>query len=294
MPLYVVRWPGLRASLISARDEADLMDQIDEVDSPGECTWRRYNGPLWLNFRMRAEYRVVAKCGGRLRSDEIVIQHVADDFSDQPLVVSPLGDNSGEAALEMRDAVLRGAFPSVAKVLEDGEEGAEADETASAIVADIASHAEDVRFKSTTFGPGPGLTLVRTDTWAFMFGKGAPTEISPLLFEDFCYGLAPIAPNRDGLVRVAEVRVYLERGRPVAADVGKGLALRTDVDGWIHKAHKADAFDKDQDENSPTRRFEARRNSAVLWSLSQKEIRQLRAAVNRKARRPIFTGYREQ
>lgn len=48
MGLWLVRWYDLRASLIEARDEADLLRAIDEVDSPKSCTWEPYRGPVYL------------------------------------------------------------------------------------------------------------------------------------------------------------------------------------------------------------------------------------------------------
>lgn len=45
MPLYLERWPGLCASLVSARDEEDLLDTLDQVDDSEGATWSVYRGP---------------------------------------------------------------------------------------------------------------------------------------------------------------------------------------------------------------------------------------------------------
>jgi hypothetical protein len=50
MPLYIVRWPHLQASLIEAEDDEDLVYKLDEVDDPGGCEWALYEGPVWIDF----------------------------------------------------------------------------------------------------------------------------------------------------------------------------------------------------------------------------------------------------
>src|SRR5262249_4403983 len=72
MPLYLVRWPLMRASIIRARDEADLMDTIDEIATPGICTWKVYSGPLWIDFRLPS-VRIDQKYPGPLERDEVIV-----------------------------------------------------------------------------------------------------------------------------------------------------------------------------------------------------------------------------
>jgi hypothetical protein len=50
MPLYIVRWPGFRASLVKAQNEEELVDVLDEVADPAGCKWAVYRGPLWIDF----------------------------------------------------------------------------------------------------------------------------------------------------------------------------------------------------------------------------------------------------
>jgi hypothetical protein len=50
MPLYVVRWPDFTASLVSAADENDLVERLDQAGDPGSCTWTVYDGDVWLDF----------------------------------------------------------------------------------------------------------------------------------------------------------------------------------------------------------------------------------------------------
>jgi hypothetical protein len=57
MPLYLVRWPDFRASLLKADDESELVHRLDEVDDPGGCKWTEYRGPLWVDFHLPGECR---------------------------------------------------------------------------------------------------------------------------------------------------------------------------------------------------------------------------------------------
>jgi hypothetical protein len=65
MPLYLVRWPTIKVSLIKATDEQDLLNTIDEIDDSSGCTWKIYKGPLHLdfdlgiNFEDKSDYKSV-------------------------------------------------------------------------------------------------------------------------------------------------------------------------------------------------------------------------------------------
>lgn len=58
MPIYVVRWPDLSASLVRAHDEEDLLDILDQVANPDGCQWSVYEGPLFIDFRLPVEWSV--------------------------------------------------------------------------------------------------------------------------------------------------------------------------------------------------------------------------------------------
>ena len=78
MPTYLVRWPGLTASLISAEDEDHLQLVLDEVGDPGGCTWKEYDGPIWVNFQLPVDYEVKERADGRpATSDDIEIDDVS-------------------------------------------------------------------------------------------------------------------------------------------------------------------------------------------------------------------------
>jgi hypothetical protein len=49
MPIYLVRWPDLSASLVRAQHEDDLIDTLDQVANPDGCEWAVYKGPLFID-----------------------------------------------------------------------------------------------------------------------------------------------------------------------------------------------------------------------------------------------------
>ena len=127
MPLYLVRWPTLAASLVRAQDEDELLDIHDEAADPGGCTYEVYRGPVWIDFEV--------PFGVCDRTPEGTVPTDPSDF-----VVEPTPDFDGavdfdiltvrtpvtDAAGEMRDEVLRGAFPELAEFIDGidyGEEG---------------------------------------------------------------------------------------------------------------------------------------------------------------------------
>jgi hypothetical protein len=61
MKLYLVRWPNLTVSLIAAKDEAELLDTLDEVADAEGCTWKVYKGPLHLDFKTNIEFEDESK-----------------------------------------------------------------------------------------------------------------------------------------------------------------------------------------------------------------------------------------
>jgi hypothetical protein len=57
MPVYLARWPGMSASFVSARNEVDLLDTLDQVDDSEGASWTLYQGPVWIYFDLPAKYR---------------------------------------------------------------------------------------------------------------------------------------------------------------------------------------------------------------------------------------------
>lgn len=131
MPIYLVRWPGTHASLIKAKNETQLLDIIDEVASPGDCTWSVFDGPLWIDFALPVKVRIEAKHEGPLQADEVLLEEVDEDgCAGGELAAEIPGCDTGA---EMTAAILRRAFPHLAGVIN------------SAASADAAPEGEDVR-----------------------------------------------------------------------------------------------------------------------------------------------------
>lgn len=113
MPLYLVRWPTLKASLVRARDEDELIYYLDEVADPGGCTYKVYKGPVWIDFKLPFTIRDVTP-------DKKVPTEPSDFTVDPPpgfdpeVPVMSAEISESEAAGEMRLKILSFAFPSLA------------------------------------------------------------------------------------------------------------------------------------------------------------------------------------
>lgn len=119
MPLYLVRWPTLRASLVYARNQSELLDTLDQVDDPGGCTFQVYRGPVWIDFELPFSI-----------CDVTPDEKVSTELSD--FTVDPAADFTGELGgelltvdlppaddvYEMCESVLKGAFPKLHKHIE--------------------------------------------------------------------------------------------------------------------------------------------------------------------------------
>lgn len=109
MRVYLVRWPDLRASLVTAEDEDHLLDVLDEVADSEGATWSVYRGPLWFDLAVPASFRIDEKVPNvPLRDDEIVVDDVRELSRGSFTVSVPM---SADTAVEMWESVLRKAFP---------------------------------------------------------------------------------------------------------------------------------------------------------------------------------------
>jgi len=122
MPLYLVRWPTLTASLVRADDEDELLDILDQDDDPGGCTWEVYSGPLWIDFDLPFKIgERQAEHSTPTDPSDFTIEPTSD-FSgelgpDMVHVTTPLCDEVDD----MKREVLRSAFPQLAEHIEAHE-----------------------------------------------------------------------------------------------------------------------------------------------------------------------------
>ena len=157
MPLYLVRWPGLEASIVRADDEDHLTDILDEVASPTEASWTVYDGPLWIDVSPGLEARREEGDGEKWTVGG------ADKVAEQPWLGAVMQDGDSETAAEMMEAIFEGAFPNLAKVIEEAEEEKlDPKKIRSAAMRDLAEHAPSgvlpggLRALEDEEGHGPG------------------------------------------------------------------------------------------------------------------------------------------
>ncbi|MEQ9323431.1 MAG: hypothetical protein RIF41_29980 [Polyangiaceae bacterium] len=133
MPLYLVRWPTLVASIVRADDEDHLTDILDEVSSPGDAVWTEYRGPLWVDVPLGIK--------ARFEDDDWSLEGMEQAAKD-PLLGAKLDSESSDTSSEMFDAILGTAFPHLFKLIEaqlDGE-GPNADDVRHAAMLDLWVH----------------------------------------------------------------------------------------------------------------------------------------------------------
>ncbi len=276
MPLYLVRWPGLEASLIRASSEEHLIDVIDEVGDPGACTWEIYRGPLWINFSLPAKYKVRKSTTGRIEPADVVVADVAK-VAEFALDVDPYPEcDTGEW---MRHAIMRSAFPRVESALDGPDEEADVEAVVGAVVRELVEHDRTTSNRGVTLDADLRLLL----TEARYYRRARPghfTALAAQTFDDFCYGRASIAPDADGLVRVACVEVVRQAKRAQTALLKTGVALRADQKGTIIDAHRVDAY-RDGATLPGSERLRDRRNESVMWTLRGADLKALTAIVRR-------------
>ncbi len=289
MPLYLVRWPGPRASLISAADEAALMDIIDELDSPGQCTWSVYRGDVWIDFALPITAEIHERHPGPLRLDEIDVRDV-NSFLDGTLRVSlPETDT----AREMEEALLRGAFPKTAAVFADVGDGADEpspDRLREAIAADLVEHDQATALDGARIGPDLGLR--RTTRWMFRrLADRSFVEVTAKQFIAFLSGEDVLEPERDGYVRACQVEVTLEKKQPIEARIDFWARFPTEKDGKIRAPYNAREFMTSSATSAAApegvldavSKFLEQRKKALEWAPESADVLGAAAAVNAKA-----------
>lgn len=121
MPIYLVRWPTLKASLVRARDEAELTEILDQVDDPGSCRWKVYTGPLWVDIDLPVDVELPAdKPLSKLTVHDLELEGV-EALRAEPLAYPrPIPGSDAEDAGEMIRRIRAWAFPATSAVV-DGE-----------------------------------------------------------------------------------------------------------------------------------------------------------------------------
>lgn len=131
MPIYLVRWFDLSASLVRAENEEHLLDILDQEANPDGCEWSEYDGPLAINFQLPAKWSIKNERPGEPTApSQVVVDDVgplARQYIVESLEVSLAGGDEGH---DMGEAILQKAFPLLQEAAEkfrasDEAEGAD-------------------------------------------------------------------------------------------------------------------------------------------------------------------------
>jgi len=119
MPIYMVRWPELRVSLVSASNEKELRHRLDEVADPGGCTYEVYDGPLWVDFELPVEVDLGDREDKRrpLSPEDVKID--IGELAQDPSRLMLSDAESADTGYEMCEQLREFAFPALHRVLED-------------------------------------------------------------------------------------------------------------------------------------------------------------------------------
>lgn len=267
MKLYLVRRPGLGLSLIAAESDTHMVNIIDEVMDPSECSWEPYHGPVWINFSpiVRAE-----------SSDEGVLRlRFGNVHRDWPLTAH-VGD--GETAHEMAEAVFEQGLPRLAAACDDPE-SLDRKAIRAAVEAELAAHTKATEGRGMVWDKG---RFVRTKDVYMRWDGRTFVAIPRRSANDFMAGKKSIPSDATGCVRIVSLDVSATRESDFAM-LATALRLRTDAKGRITKPHQADAFVEEIRRKEPgAEQMRDRRNEGVHWPLTRRELELLRVAVELK------------
>jgi len=103
---------------VRARDEDELIETLDQVANPDGCEWAVYKGPLFIDFRLPADWRIEDERPGEpVTPEQVVIGDVGrmatEDVVDA-MELSLVGDDGHDTGM----AILRTAFPAVHAAIE--------------------------------------------------------------------------------------------------------------------------------------------------------------------------------
>ncbi len=113
MPLYLVRWPTLVASIVRADDEDHLTDILDEVASPGDAVWTEYDGPLWVDLPLGIQ--------AEFEGDDWKLTGV-ESAAKKPLLGATIETEACDTSSEMFHTILAMAFPHLHGLIDGADD----------------------------------------------------------------------------------------------------------------------------------------------------------------------------
>ncbi len=150
MPIYLVRWPDLSASLVRAGSEEALLLILDQVANPEGCEWSVYEGPLFIDFRLPVEWSVRdAPTEEPVAPEQLVIDDVSRMATESVFETMEVSLAGGDEGFDTGAEIIRLAFPEIHAAVEDLDKADEAIERDSVLPeADLRKvlHLELARF----------------------------------------------------------------------------------------------------------------------------------------------------
>lgn len=129
MPIYLVRWPDLSASLVRAADEEHLVDILDQVANPEGCEWVVYDGPLAIDFRLPARWSVrEGRAGAPVAPEQVVIEDVGVMVQAHVAEAMEVRLAEGDEGHDTGEAILQQAFPRLQAAIDEFRESDAAEE----------------------------------------------------------------------------------------------------------------------------------------------------------------------
>lgn len=119
MPIYIVRWPELTASLVRAGNVEELLSILDQVANSEGCKWSVYRGPLFINFRLPVEWSVRDERPGQpVAPDQLTLGELGPMAHSDPTEAMELSLAEGDDGLDTGKEILRLAFPAIHTAME--------------------------------------------------------------------------------------------------------------------------------------------------------------------------------
>jgi len=129
--VFLVTWTNPEPSicLVSAKNERDALTAMDQIADPSYCRVEEYQGPLWLSIDLKLKYHHEETMVNGTTEFHTVVDDVcgcADHIEWEMFT-------QGDEGIEMKDEIIRVAFPNYSAYLEkrwdrEDEEVTEADE----------------------------------------------------------------------------------------------------------------------------------------------------------------------
>jgi hypothetical protein len=114
------------ASLVRADSEDDLPFILDEVANPEGCEWNRYEGPLFINFRLLAKWHIEnQRPDGPVAPYQVVVDDVGPMATASVVEALELSLGEGDDGLDTAFEIVRSAFPEIHAVVEKCYESGE-------------------------------------------------------------------------------------------------------------------------------------------------------------------------